>query len=339
MIQREHLTRLHEAQIITEDQLVAIESFFWQESHEGEHAHVRPFIRFLVELGSALLLLGCALGTFFWMSPLPAWQGTIISVIAALLLGCFGIILRRTSMHDASPLLLLGASLLTPVVIFRFYDALTPLFMHFGLWLPLTQAGGMVVFVLGVLVLLIQILLFSTIKSNILSLPVALTWMALVWMMALTLQTNLPDLTYYIPAPNLALIVMMFGGMLLAIWGLLFNNSQRGSTGIWPELVGLTVTTTILATMTLNIGFLTAALPAQLMYLAATLLFAIAGMYIYARTQRIVWAFFSSLFLLLSVFTGWTAMNAGNTSGPLVLVGSGLSLLILAAVWQHAHRR
>lgn len=339
MIQRDFLTRLHEAAILTEDQVVAIESYFWQESREGEHAHVRPFIRFLVDLGAATLLLGCALGAFFWMSTIPAWQGTVISLVAALLLGCFGIILRRTSMHDASPLLLLGASLLLPVLIFRFYDALAPLLMYAGLWLPLTQSGDMVVFGLTVLIFLLQLTLFLTIKSSILSLPVSLTWMALMWMAALGIQGSFPDLTYFIPAPNLALIVLIFGGMLLSIWGLLGHSAHRGSTGIWPEIVGLSVTTTLLGMMTINVGFLSAALPAQLIYVAATVLFAVAGMYIYARTQRLVWAVFSSLFLLLSVYTGWTALNAGSTSGPLALIGTGLSLLILAAVWQHAHRR
>lgn len=339
MVTRDALKRLEDAQIITAEQATAIESFFWQESNEGEHARILPFVRFLVELGSALLLIGVILGAFFWMAPLPAWQGALISLIAGLLFGCFGIILKRTAFHDASPLLLLGASLLIPVILFRMYDALTPVFVGMGLWLPLTQASGKVVFGLALLTFGMQYAFFALVKSRILSLPVGLSWMYLIWMLALYVQGSFPDLTYIVPAPNLALLITIFGGMVLTTWGLLFNTSEPNSTGIWPEVIGLGVTSGLLAVMTLNIEFLTAARPAQFLYLAATILFGVAGMYIFARTQRAVWAFFSSLFLLMSVFSGWVILNAGAATGPLTIIGMGIAVLALAAVWYTTHRR
>lgn len=338
MVTRDSLKHLEEAQIITADQATAIESFFWQESHEGEHAHTRPFVRFLLELGTSFLLLGLILGAFLWMGSIPAWQGALISLVAGLLFGSFGILLKRTAFHEASPLLLLGTSLLIPLILFRLYDALAPVLVNMGMWLPLTQSGNLVLFGIMLVSFALQFAFFSCIKSKILSLPVALSWIYLAWLFGFYIQSNFQDLTYIVPAPNLALIVIIFGGMLLTVWGLLFNTPDPSSTGIWPEFVGLAVTSSLLALMMSNLQFLTAALPAQALYLGAAILFGVAGMYIFARTQRVVWGVFSSLFLLLSIFSAWTVLSAGAMSASLVLLGIGVALMGLAAAWHFTHK-
>lgn len=339
MLTQDALRRLQDAQIINEEQSTAIESFLWQESHEGEHAKTRPLIRFLLEIGGSLLLIGLVLGAFLAMDTLPSWQGALLSLIGGLLFSCFGMLLKRTSFHDLSPLLLLGGALMVPVILFRMYDALTPVFSGMGFWLPLTQASSLVTFILATLTFCIHFILFFTVKSRILSLPVALSWMWLSWMGALYVQSTFPDLTYMIPAPNLAIVITLFGAMVLTIWGLLFNTPDPGSTGVWPEIVGLTMISTLLGLMMLNIEFLTAAGPAQMLYFIVAIFFGITGMYIFARTQRVVWGVFSSVFLFLSIFTGWIVLNAGHTSGTFILLGLGLAFLGLAGVWQWTHRR
>lgn len=337
-LNRDIMKRLVEAQVLTEEQTIAIESFCWQEDREGEHSKTLPFVRFLLELGGSLLLIGLTLGCFLWMETLVIWQSALLSLVVSLLLACFGVILKRSNYHDLSPFLLLGASLLIPVVLVRLYNALAPILEGLGWWLPLTQQGSFVLLGIALLTFGMQYTLFATVKSRILSLPVALSWIGVIWFFALIIQREFPDLTNIVAAPNLPLLITIFGGMTLAVWGLLFNTTDHTSTGIWPELVGLSVISGLLAIMTLNLGFLTAALPAQLFYLAATILFGVAGMYIFARTKRPVWGVFSSIFLVMSIFSGWVVLNAGILSGPLTIIGLGVAILGLGVIWQWTHR-
>lgn len=339
MVTRDALKRLQDAQIVTPEQATAIESFFWQESQDGELAKTSPFVRFLLELGTSILLIGCLLGGFLWMNVLPAWQGGLIILIAAILLGCFGVILKRSSYHAASPLLLLGGSLCIPVILFRFYDALSPVFSQGGFWLPLVQQNANVMLGLLCVSFLMQYALFSCIKSRILSLPVALSWLAVIWMGALAMQSTFRDLTYILPAPHLAQTGIIIGAMVLVLWGYIYNTPDPGSTGLWPELCGLGMLGGILFINMFSSTFFASHTQIQLMYLGVAFLLGVMSIYIYARTQRVTWGIFGAVMLFSSILAGWLALLGNNSTGPLVLIGGGLALMILGVIWHMSHRR